>query len=460
MDAAAPEFLDEFDSSRRRIVKSMRDRTDSLDVALLSVKVLNLLLSKYEYRHRRINKIARPIGFMLDPANSCHLGCATCVNTLNKDYALKVFNPVPKGVMKPDTFSAFIDTTGMTSFAGHFYNSHEPLLNKRAPEYIKRAADYRVETFLSTNLSIPKLNVEALVASGIKEVMVAIDGVTQEVYSRYRRGGNVELVYENVTRIVEAKRKLRSKTPYLRWQFLTFEHNLHEVDSAISLAPKLGFDNFNLATPYDVSSDDHSVKAVTYDGKDKNKNINFKPYPTEGFTNDLSSLETEIFERLSESATERYAKLIDDDSEESIQKVGDDQCDWLHFAVISDAHGRIFPCCIGDFKNMGKFVYANASEDRANILNSDTYRAARRLIANPRAYQQSMSGLDAVETIRCDGCTSRPLPQVGLGAAGRYMKGSSGLFIHGQSGWPLRPRGSRDLSTLWDFSQHKSSMPA
>ena len=203
------------------------------------------------------------------------------------------------------------------------------------------------------------------------------------------------------------------------------------MKSAISLAPKLEFDNFNLATPYDVSSDDRSVKAVTYDGKDKNKNITFKPYPTEGFTNDLSSLETEIFERLSESATERYAKLIDDDSEESIQKVGDDQCDWLHFAVISDAHGRIFSCCIGDFKNMGKFVYANASEDGANILNSDTYRAARRLIANPRAYQQSMSGLDAVETIRCDGCTSRPLPQVGLGAAGGYMKGSSGLFIHG-----------------------------
>ena len=445
------EFLATYDMARKKFVDSLPGGQDlTLDSALLAVKLLNLLLTKYEYLNKRINKIARPIGFMLDPANGCQLGCATCINTFNREFTASYFNPVPKGIMKEDTFDAFIDDVGLSAFSGHFYNNHEPLLNKKTPAYVKKAANFRVETFISTNLSFSKLNVEALVLSGLKELMVAIDGVTQEVYSKYRRGGVVDLVFDNVRSIVETKRKLGMSTPYLRWQYLTFEHNVCEVEQAIETARDLGFDSFNLATPFDVSPDDPTVHAVTYRGPDKHKAVVFNPYPADGFTNDLSEVGNEIYGRLKESATDRYEELIgNDDDDAKVERSGSDQCDWLHLAVISDARGRVFPCCLGDFKKAGKFVFADVKKDSSNLLNSDAYRSARLLMASPKAYEEASAQLEASERIRCDGCTVRPRPQVGLGAARSYFVGTGG-------GRLAERFASEDFAALFNWSQHQS----
>ena len=51
--------------------------------ALIGVKVINLLIAKHEYLRSSVATCARPIGFMLDPANQCHLGCPSCVNSYN-----------------------------------------------------------------------------------------------------------------------------------------------------------------------------------------------------------------------------------------------------------------------------------------------------------------------------------------------------------------------------------------
>ena len=46
-----------------------------------------------------------------------------------------------------------------------------------------------IDTLISSNLSIPRLDAEAIVASGLQTLMVAADGATQAPYERYRRGG-------------------------------------------------------------------------------------------------------------------------------------------------------------------------------------------------------------------------------------------------------------------------------
>jgi hypothetical protein len=76
------------------------------------------------------------------------------------------------------------------------------------------------------------------------------------VYERYRRGGRIEWVLDNARAIVAAKRPLKSPPPFMRWQYLTFEHNIHEIGAALELAREIGFDSFNLATPNEVSFDD------------------------------------------------------------------------------------------------------------------------------------------------------------------------------------------------------------
>src|SRR5260221_3276967 len=190
------------------------------DLQLL--KAINLLVNRHEYTTYAIRKLGRPSGFMLDTANACQLGCPSCQHTENREWARVTFKPMPAGSLKPEVFASFIRQVGLWSYNWHFYNNSEPFLNKRTTDYIKAANLYRIRTLVSSNLSIPKLNAEAVVASGLDVLMTAFDGATQDTYQRYRRGGNLELALENAAAIIAARKRLGGPPPVMRWEFLTF----------------------------------------------------------------------------------------------------------------------------------------------------------------------------------------------------------------------------------------------
>jgi MoaA/NifB/PqqE/SkfB family radical SAM enzyme len=249
-------FFATVDQARETFRDAALRGPDALTHALLGVKVINLLIAKHEYCQGAVSTTARPIGFMLDPANQCHLGCPSCSNSYNTEVVARTYNPWPRGMMTDVTFEAFLREVGLYAFAGHFYNNHEPLLNKLTPAFVRKATDLRLRTFISSNLSYRGIDAEAIVASGLTELMVAADGATQPVYERYRRGGRIEWVLDNARAISAAKHKLGSSTPILRWQYLTFAHNLPEIPAAIELARDIGFDTFNLATPNERQRDE------------------------------------------------------------------------------------------------------------------------------------------------------------------------------------------------------------
>lgn len=405
----------------------------SLAQALLAVRLINLLTAKHEYLWGATATTARPIGFMLDPANQCHLGCPSCVNSHNKT-AAAAFNKWPRALMSAATFDAFLGECGPYAFSGHFYNAHEPLLNKLTPTFVRRATDLRIQTFISSNLSYHRIDAEAIVASGLTELLCAIDGATQEVYERYRKGGDLDWVLANARAIAEAKRKLNSPTPILHWQFLTFAHNVHEVPEAIELAREIGFNDFNLGTPNPVSDDDPTVESVVYAGPDHDKSVIFKPRPAIEWTGDLEPYRAMIEAALAESAVERWRTQAEGREPTYDDKTGH-RCDWLHLAVISDALGRVVPCCNGDYKDHGRFIFTDVDSAGGNIMNSDAYQRARQVLTDPAA---AATHEDPVICARCPG---RPRPQVGLGAVAGYLAGIPSLA-------------GSDMSFLHEWSRH------
>lgn len=279
-------------------------------------------------------------------------------------------------------------------------------------------------------------------------MMVAIDGTTQSAYERYRRGGNLELVLDNVSRIVAAKRKLGSATPRLRWQFLTFQHNAHQVDDAITLAKKIGFDSLNLATPYDVSGDEPTVLAVRHPlAGEGDRHIEFTPEPAVEWLQRLDPITGEIERAFSENAVERYDSLAHDQPEMPVEP-RHGHCDWLHLGIISDALGRIVPCCIPDYQGHGSFVFGDLNADRQELFNTAKYRQARLYLANEGLYRNAAVD-ERSSRSKCDGCAHRPLPQIGLSAIANYVDTS----IPGFTGW-----GSLDRLTAW--SRHAAQDPA
>jgi MoaA/NifB/PqqE/SkfB family radical SAM enzyme len=110
-----------------------------------------------------------------------------------------------------------MSTVGLNAFSAHYYNTSESLLNKHLGNYIGEANRLRIKTAISSHMSIPKLDVEAIVASGLDVLQVAVDGATQPVYERYRRGGDIALVFDNIRRLVKEKKRQGSSSPRISW---------------------------------------------------------------------------------------------------------------------------------------------------------------------------------------------------------------------------------------------------
>jgi radical SAM protein with 4Fe4S-binding SPASM domain len=116
----------------------------------------------------------------------------------------------------------------------------------------------------------------------LDRLIISLDGTTNEVYRQYRIGGDMEKVLQGARNIVKWKKELKSKTPYVFFQFLVVKPNEHQIEDARRLAQEIGVDDirFKTAQIYDYekgnplipSIDKYSRYALQADGTYQIKN--------------------------------------------------------------------------------------------------------------------------------------------------------------------------------------------
>ena len=170
---------------------------------------------------------------MVEPTNICNLKCPMCPSG-NGDMKRQ------KGQLDLDSFKGLMDDVGAYIYQVQFWNQGEPFINKNILEFIKYAKSKGVVTQTSTNGHFIRdvAAAEALVSSGLDQIIFSMDGTNEESYEKYRVGGDFNLVLDTLGRILEAKRKLKSRTPLIQLQFLVFKHNQDEIEQLIELAKK------------------------------------------------------------------------------------------------------------------------------------------------------------------------------------------------------------------------------
>src|SRR5690606_27742446 len=84
--------------------------------------------------------------------------------------------------------------------------------------------------------------------SGLSRLIISLDGTDQDTYSAYRREGSLAKVIEGAERVVAWKKKLKSLTPHVVFQFLVVKPNEHQIPEARQLAKKIGVDDLWLKT--------------------------------------------------------------------------------------------------------------------------------------------------------------------------------------------------------------------
>ncbi len=121
-------------------------------------------------------------------------------------------------------------------------NWGEIFLNPELLEIVRYAYQRDVDLRAANGANLNTVSdemLEALVKYRFRVVTCSIDGASQETYSQYRRNGDFDKVIQNIRTINEFKRRYRSPYPVLRWQFVAFGHNEHEIDQAREMAAGL-----------------------------------------------------------------------------------------------------------------------------------------------------------------------------------------------------------------------------
>lgn len=169
--------------------------------------------------------------FAVETILGCDLKCPECAvggNFINRK----------KGWMRFDQFKIIADKIRPYCKLLYLHIWGEPMLNKDIFKMIEYAS-----AFTSTNIStngnaLTEENAEKLITSGVTDIIVSIDGVSQEVYEKYRVGGNVKKATESLKMIQHFNLKYGNKV-HIMPQFIVMKHNQHEMNEFQKLCESL-----------------------------------------------------------------------------------------------------------------------------------------------------------------------------------------------------------------------------
>jgi radical SAM protein with 4Fe4S-binding SPASM domain len=191
---------------------------------------------------RTISNFGLPFAASVEPTTSCNLQCPECPTgsrTLLR----------PKGHMDVKFFSKVTDQLSSHLIYLTLYFQGEPYLNPDLFKMIAYARSRKLYLATSTNGHyLNEISAEATVRSGLNRLIVSLDGTDQATYSSYRIGGDFNKVTEGVRQIVEWKRKLAVRHPYLVIQFLVLSSNEHQKEAVKKLGYELGADEVQFKT--------------------------------------------------------------------------------------------------------------------------------------------------------------------------------------------------------------------
>jgi MoaA/NifB/PqqE/SkfB family radical SAM enzyme len=174
----------------------------------------------------------------VEPTNACNLNCTTCVRHAWDE---------PEGFMEWATFEAVVDgiaeaagDSGHTAGTVAFMGLGEPLLHPRFLDMIRLVKKRGLRAEVTTNalLLTPKL-AQGLLAAGLDQLVVSIDGTSAETFGRVRSGASLETVVRNVSNLNDRRGPSYSPSVRIGIEFVAMRSNIGELPGLNRLAARL-----------------------------------------------------------------------------------------------------------------------------------------------------------------------------------------------------------------------------
>jgi len=220
-------------------------------------RIWNLCIVKCSFYLSRVSKTPRhfgmPVSLSIEPTTACNLACPECPS------GLKQFTR-PTGKLDLGLHQEMLSQIHKSVFYINYYFQGEPFLHPQFLELVKQSKILKIYTATSTNGHFINRDVaDQIVESGLDRLIISIDGLTQQTYEQYRVNGELNKVMQASRHLVASKKKQKSKTPHLIFQFLAVKPNEHEIPAIFSLSSEIGIDEVRIKTAqlYDYKQGNH-----------------------------------------------------------------------------------------------------------------------------------------------------------------------------------------------------------
>lgn len=211
--------------------------------------LMSYMLSR---RHVRFFRHS-PCFISVEPANYCQLSCPECYVGSHHRATDN------RHLLQPELLCAILDESAEKTHTVQFFFQGEPTLNKQLPEYIALANKRRMVTIVSTNAqAIDRELAFRLVKAGLSKIIVSLDGLTQQSYEQYRKGGKIQLVFDALEFLAEAKRQYHSNIE-IELQCLRLKTNQHEWADFKKQYRRLGATKLCFKTAQVVNADNYEI---------------------------------------------------------------------------------------------------------------------------------------------------------------------------------------------------------
>ena len=309
-------------------------------------KIWNIFrLRKFYRKAKRGNfstEVPLPSFANYEPTNICNLACEMCPSG-------KGLLKRPRGTADMELYRKFITENRhtLTNIMLHFQG--EPLMFQQFGEMISFARQNRIHTMFSTNGQLLAQNIDLIRHARPDHIIVSLDGLTDETYTKYRIGGKVQNVFDGLEKLSQLSAK---EHPFVELQFLVFSHNEHEIPDLQKLKKKYRIDKITLKTAQIYN--DSQVGFLPKDPKYSRYNINNGKF--------------------------------------QLKKEAANHCKRLIFGTTVCFDGRVVPCC---FDKDASYDFGRISnQSLAEIRNSEKFRNFVKQVFTQR------NGIDI-----CNNCT-------------------------------------------------------
>lgn len=180
----------------------------------------------------------QPTHIGIDASTYCNLNCTGCYMRKNS------YDGVGAGFLNIKDLEVFLNNYPSVKTI-ELANNGEAVLNPEIDLILEFLNSKNIRSSFSGGLnfnSISKSSLNRMVTCGVDHITIAIDGVEQSIYEKYRRNGNVTQVINNIIELNKIKQAYKSKTPKLTWQYVLMEDNECDIEKAKILAKSLNMD--------------------------------------------------------------------------------------------------------------------------------------------------------------------------------------------------------------------------